>query len=233
MSKNKNITIQKSDKGNSVVIIDKADLDKIEKLLNDTRKFEQLNLKNDEISNFAINQEKRVDNILIKLAASNSTSEETHKSLKSVGVRPGIMYRLCKVHKDIIDNCPPFRPILSAISTSTYKLAKLLAPILKSLTIYEYTVKDSFTFAEEIIEQDSEFFMEAKQNSKTECPFAMYKLFVKIKHLPLLSTVNLPLVEFIHILTVFYHLPIGLVLFTHSLIDALEFALVGLNYTMN
>ena len=69
--------------------------------------------------------------------------------------------------------------------------------------------------------------------SKTECLFQMYRLFVKIKHLPLLSTVNLPLVEFIHILTVFYHLPIGLVLFTHSLIDALEFALVGLNYTMN
>ena len=34
-------------------------------------------------------------------------------------------------------------------------------------------------------------------------------------------------------LTVFYHLPISLVLFTHSLIDAFEFALVGLNYTMN
>ena len=31
--------------------------------------------------------------------------------------------------------------------------------------------------------------------SKTECPFLMYRLFVKIKHLPLLSTANLPLVE--------------------------------------
>ena len=50
---------------------------------------------------------------------------------------------------------------------------------------------------------------------------------MKIKHLPLLSTINLPLVEFIHILIVFYHLPISLVLFTHSLIDACEFALVG------
>ena len=44
---------------------------------------------------------------------------------------------------------------------------------------------------------------------------------------------NLPLVVFIHILTVFYHLPISLVMFTHSLIDAFEFALVGLNCTMN
>ena len=66
--------------------------------------------------------------------------------------------------------------------------------------------------------------LQLKVKSKTECPFLMYRLFVIIKHLPLLSTVNLPLVEFIHILTAFYHLPISLVLFTHSLIDACEFA---------
>ena len=109
--------------------------------------------------NFAINQEKRVDNILKKLVAANSISEETKRSLKPVGTRPGIRYRLCKVHKDIIDNCPPFWPILSAIHTPTYKLAKFLVPILKSLTSNEYTVNGSFAFAEEIVEQDSEFFM--------------------------------------------------------------------------
>ena len=48
---------------------------------------------------------------------------------------------------------------MSAINTPTYKLAKFLVPILKSLTSNEYTVKDSFAFAEEIVEQDSEFFM--------------------------------------------------------------------------
>ena len=72
-----------------------------------------------------------------------------------------------------------------------------------------------------------------KVKSKTECPFLMYRLVVKIKDLPLLSTINLPLVEFIHILTAFYHLPISLVLFTHSLIDAYKFAQVELNCTMN
>ena len=68
------------------------------------------------------------------------------------------MYGLCKVHKDIIDNCPPFRPVLSAINTPTYKLAKFLVRILKSLTSNQYTVKDSSAFAEEIVAQDSEFF---------------------------------------------------------------------------
>ena len=46
-----------------------------------------------------------------------------------------------------------------AIKTPTYKVAKFLAPVLKSLTRNEYTVKNSFAFAEEIVEQDSEFFM--------------------------------------------------------------------------
>ena len=109
--------------------------------------------------NFGIIQEKLVDNNLKKLVASNSISEENRRSLKPVGTRPCIMYGLCKVHKDIIYNCPPCRPILLAINTPTYKLAKFLVPILKSLTSNEYTVKDSFAFAEEIVEQDSEFFM--------------------------------------------------------------------------
>ena len=48
LHKNKILVIQKSDKGNSVVVVDKADyLDKMENLLNDTQKFEKINLKND------------------------------------------------------------------------------------------------------------------------------------------------------------------------------------------
>ena len=72
-----------------------------------------------------------------------------------------------------------------------------------------------------------------ERESKTDCPFLMYFLFLKIKYFPILSTINLPLVEFIHILTDFYHLPVSLVLFTHSLIDACEFAQVVLNHAMN
>ena len=160
LRKNKNIVIQESNKGNSVVVVNQTDyLDKMENLLNDTRIFEKNNLKNDGILNLAINQEKRVDNILKKLVASKSISEETRRSLKPVGTRPGIMYGLCKVHKDIIDNCPPFRPIFSAINTPTYKLAKFFVPILKSLTSNEYTVNDSFPFAEKTVEQDSQYFM--------------------------------------------------------------------------
>ena len=122
LQKNRNIVIQKSDKGNSVVIVVKADyLDKMENLGNlKTWKFEKINLKNDGILNFAVNQEKRVDNILENLLATNSISEEIRRFLKPVGTRPRYIYGLCKVHKDIIDNCLPFRPILSANNTPTF-----------------------------------------------------------------------------------------------------------------
>ena len=91
------------------MVVDQVDyLDKMDNLLNDTRKFEKINLKNDGILNFAINQEKRIDNILKKLVASNSISEETRRSLKPVGTRPGIMYGLCKALIDFIDKCLPF-----------------------------------------------------------------------------------------------------------------------------
>ena len=86
-------------------------------------------------------------------------TEKTRKSLKSLGTRPSIMYGSCKVHKASVGNCLPFRPILSALNTPTYKLAKFLVPILKPLTTNEFTVKDSFHFAEEIFDQQHDLFM--------------------------------------------------------------------------
>ena len=49
---------------------------------------------------------------------------------------------------------PPFWPILSALKTRTYNLAKFLVSILNPITKNEYTVKDSFQFTEEICDQD-------------------------------------------------------------------------------
>ena len=52
-----------------------------------------------------------------------------------------------------------FRPILSAIRTPSYKIAKCLVPKLSSITFHEFTVKDSFAFSEEIVHQDSKLYM--------------------------------------------------------------------------
>ena len=69
------------------------------------------------------------------------------------------MYSLPKVHKTVIINTPTFRPILSAINTPVDKLAKYLVPILSPLTVNDYTVKDSFTFAKQVINFDHNLFM--------------------------------------------------------------------------
>ena len=155
LSKNKDIVIQKSDKGNSVVIVDKETyIKRMENLLSDERKFERVTLKNDAFLNFVVNQGKHIDTIFKNLVDSNSMSKEMRKSIKPVGTRPGTRYGLCKVHKQEVDGCPPFRPILSAFQTPSYNVAKFLVPILDPLTKNEYTVKDSFHFAEDICEQD-------------------------------------------------------------------------------
>ena len=49
------------------------------------------------------------------------------------------------------ENCPTFRPILWALNTPTYKLAKFLVPILKLLTTNEFIDKDAFHFTGEIV----------------------------------------------------------------------------------
>lgn len=66
-------------------IIDKTDYsEKMEDLLNETRKFGKTNLKNDEILNFAANQEEPVGNILKQLVASKSISEKIRRSLNQL-----------------------------------------------------------------------------------------------------------------------------------------------------
>ena len=84
---------------------------------------------------------KRAIDLLKKLKNKNAIIEETYNKLRLVGSRPGIFYGSAKVHKPLKNGLPSFRPILSAIGTSTYKLAKhkmslllkILSPLLMKL----------------------------------------------------------------------------------------------------
>ena len=58
-----------------------------------------------------------------------------------------------------VNGLPPFRPILSAIDTPTYKLAKFLLKFVTPSTANDYTVIDSFHFAEKICQQESNLHM--------------------------------------------------------------------------
>ena len=69
---------------------------------------------------------------------------------------PGILYGNHQVHKMVVNITLKFRPILSAINTPTYSLAKFLNPILAPLTT---NVKNSFDFTEEVVNYDHNLFM--------------------------------------------------------------------------
>ena len=73
LNKNKDIVIQKYDKGNSVVIV--SNIKRMGNLLSDQRKVERVTLKNDTFLNFLVNQERFIGTILKNLAFSSSMSK--------------------------------------------------------------------------------------------------------------------------------------------------------------
>ena len=123
----------------------------MESLLSDKAKFEKVDTKKS-LLNFIVNHEKRIKEYSKSLKSSGALSVEQHKKLKTVGWRPCVLYGLCKVHKNIVDRCPPFRLIFSAIGTPLYKISKYLVLWMICITSNEFTVKDKLCFAKEIVE---------------------------------------------------------------------------------
>ena len=128
-------------------------------ILSDSSKFPQVFVAEEKQLSFIVNVEKDITDLLKDLKNSEVISVTVYKSLKPRGSGFGILYGLCKFHKQLVDNCPPFRPIMSAIKTPTYNLAKFLVPLLEPITTNMYTVKNSFEFAKEIADQDPGLFM--------------------------------------------------------------------------
>ena len=147
LKQNTDILIQNADKGNTVVIIDKdAYKVKMKSLISDPSKFKKLDIQNDKRLNLILDKERKLKGILKPLYDKACFTKSQYLKICPSGSKPGILYGQVKVHKPVKDNCPSLRPILSAIGTPTYDLAKFLVPILKPLTENEYTVHDSFSF---------------------------------------------------------------------------------------
>ena len=83
---------------------------------------------------FQVNHEKRINETSKSLKSARGLSDKQYKNIKAVGSRPGVLYKLCIVHKTIV--CPVFTPILSAFGTYTFKIAKLFIPALSYLTSF-------------------------------------------------------------------------------------------------
>ena len=118
--KNKDITVQKADKGNIVVILNrKYYVCKMKNIVNDKSVLQKVYIDHEKILNHLIHMEKRATDVLKNLGDKKEISIEQYKDLIPSGSRPGIMYGSAKVHKIVTDGLPSFRPILSAIGTPT------------------------------------------------------------------------------------------------------------------
>ena len=128
----------------------------IEEVLNDKSKFSKLDIPAGEEINHIVNLEKRITSELKLLKDKAIIDQSIYKNIKPVGSRPGVLYGLGKIHKETRNGIPS---ILSATGTPTYKLAKFSLKFLTPSTANEFTVIDSFHFAEEISQQDSNLHM--------------------------------------------------------------------------
>ena len=114
-----NIVIQKADKGNVVVLVDKEIyLQKMKSILDDKSKFIKRNISDKNIVQTLIETQDRIKTVLDPLKTKGVISEEIYNKISSIGGQPGRFYGLCKVHKESVNGHKPFRPILSAIKNA-------------------------------------------------------------------------------------------------------------------
>ena len=141
------ITITRPDKGKGAVVLDKTDyINEVETILADTSKFTPVS---EDAFKVITRAEDKLLRFLRKLVKNKAMIKKTADSLFHAGSSPGVLYGLPKTHKK---GKLTFRPILSAIGTFNYNLAKFLVPILDPLTKNECTVRNSYDFASDIAE---------------------------------------------------------------------------------
>ena len=97
------------------------------------------------------------------------TRRQVRKQITPSGSRAGILYGLPKVHKNNL----PIRPIISAVGTYNYRLAKYLDNILKPLVDATYILTDTFDFVNKISHLDT-------SSDKNMVSFDVESLFTNI-----------------------------------------------------
>ena len=151
LSSNKGTILQKVDKGNSVVLVNKRYFTKrMKELLSDVSKFKEIPVEPVRKINLLLQHEGKLIEFIKRVKSSVTT--DLYKHLYPQGSQPNIMYGLSKIHKPWVNGFPKLRTVLSAIHTGTYKWAKFFVPLLKPFTFNNYTVKVSFDFAKNIIQ---------------------------------------------------------------------------------
>lgn len=153
LSRNDNLIISRPDKCKGVVLLNRPQyLDKMNLILSDNTKFEQIDIPKFKLI-FKI--EDKVNRVLRSLRDRSFINDELYTNLHSRGSSLCSLYGLPKTHKPNV----PLRPILAAYNSANYKLAKYLVPLLSHLTCNSYTLENSYNFVNIIKEQTAKSFM--------------------------------------------------------------------------
>lgn len=144
LAKDKTIVISKADKGNAVVVQNIDDYKKKVLELLSTEKFKKLDKNPTRI------RENRLQVYLRtfhpKEESKRRIPDAVYKKILPSGSRAGVLYGLPKVHK----KGSPLRPIISAVKTYNYELAKYLDGILKPLVNSKYMLNDTYDFVNKV-----------------------------------------------------------------------------------
>jgi hypothetical protein len=142
LSKDDSIIVTKADKGNAVVILNKEDYrNQLLKILSDKSKFSCIE------KDMTIEREEKLKNKLSYLLEKKIISTTEYNKIRPIGSRPGTIYGLPKIHK----TGNPLRPIISAVGTYNYELAKYLDRLIKPLLgESSYMLKDTFDFVNRV-----------------------------------------------------------------------------------
>ena len=93
MENENNLVIQKTNKGNTFIILDKDSyLKSVQTLLQDSSKSKNILVAPNEDLNEIINSEKRVTDLLKKNKNENAINEETYNKLRPVASKSGTLY---------------------------------------------------------------------------------------------------------------------------------------------
>ena len=152
LSKNSLIKVCKMDKGNGVVVLNKTDyFNKLDKIVLDKNRFEEINYnlnshstKNCKLAPWIIQENKVI--YYCRNYIKHLVDQKTYYKIYPRGSQPGKLYGVVKTHKDNY----PMRPVLSAVNTPEYNLAKWLEKQIKGCLHDTFSVSSSTEFANKI-----------------------------------------------------------------------------------
>ncbi len=140
------LIINKADKGNAAVVSSRAAyIEKVEKILSDTSKFQVIENPSpnivEELETTFNNRLHKISDVIDKdrtildennkkievIKQKGSINQQLYKQLRSCGAKIGVCYGLFKIHKSDL----PIRPIISTIGTHNYNTAKYLSKVLE------------------------------------------------------------------------------------------------------